>query len=86
MNSYYVIHSFRDKWDGNHHYKNGDKYPRAGCKPASERVSELASALNAAHRPLIAEVENKLPEAVKETAEELSEAPKKASTKRTQKK
>lgn len=86
MSCYYVIHSFRDKWDGDHHYKSGDKYPRAGCKPTPERIAELASALNSAHRPLIAVSDSTPPEAVGKETEEQAEAPKKAAAKRTRKK
>lgn len=38
---YTVIAEFTDSLDGGFRYYAGDQYPRAGYKPAKERIDEL---------------------------------------------
>lgn len=50
---YKVIEAFADLQDGNHVYRHGDTYPRAGYNPTSERINELSCSSNMLNRPLI---------------------------------
>lgn len=52
--AYEVIRDFTDLQDGNHIYRAGDKYPRAG-KGKKARIDELSGAENKRGEPLIAE-------------------------------
>lgn len=52
---YRVIKDFKDLQDGNHVYREGDKYPRKG-RPKKERVEELLGSENKRGEPLIEEV------------------------------
>lgn len=56
---YKVIHEFLDLQDGNHHYKEGDTYPRRGKKAIAERIEELSGDGNKIGTPLIKEVPSK---------------------------
>lgn len=50
---YRVISAFNDLLDGNHLYKVGDEYPRAGYSTTGNRVKELLSSENKQRKPLI---------------------------------
>lgn len=69
---YKTIVYFTDLQDMNHVYKVGDVYPREGITVPDSRIASLASENNLQGKPLIEEVEE-----VVESAEELTEAPKK---------
>lgn len=56
---YKVIHEFLDLQDGNHHYKEGDTYPRRGKKIVAERVEELSGTDNKIGIQLIKEMPSK---------------------------
>lgn len=60
-----VIVKFVDLQDDNHIYRVGDVFPRPNKKVSEARISELKSADNKRHRPLIEEVKIEAPEPVK---------------------
>ena len=43
---YKVIIEFADTLDNKHLYHAGDNYPREGCEPKNERISELSTDKN----------------------------------------
>lgn len=53
---YRVIIGFHDLHDGQHEYRPGDEYPRAGYEPAPSRIEELSGCSNARRTPLIEEI------------------------------
>ena len=56
---YQVICKFADLLDSNHVYEEGAEYPRKGYSPSSDRIDELSTNRNKAHRPLIVFVPEK---------------------------
>lgn len=56
---YKALINFADASDGGHVYAVGDEYPRAGLKPAKERIAELASDKNLLGVKIIEEVKVK---------------------------
>lgn len=58
MGKYRVISYFTDLQDGEHVYKVGDAYPRAGMDAAEERVKELAGNENLQGRALIEAIDD----------------------------
>lgn len=70
---YKVIKFFTDLQDNNYPYNEGDTFPRVGVEVTEGRLTELAGSDNLQGVPLIQPVE------------EVKEAPKKATAKRTKK-
>ncbi len=60
VETYKVIHSFKDLKDSNYVYHEGkDTYPRKGLKPTKKRIEELSSTQNKLGKVLIEKVEEK---------------------------
>lgn len=53
---YLTTRAFVDLEDGNYRYEAGEKYPRKGYKPSTERVEALKEGNNKAGLKLIKEV------------------------------
>lgn len=50
---YEVVYRFADLKDDSYIYEVGDKYPREGYEPTSERIGELSGTDNKIGKPLI---------------------------------
>jgi gas vesicle protein len=84
--TFLVIAPFVDLEDGHHMYRVGDVYPRAGLNVSEERIMQLLSTQNKAHKSFlerVAEQTNEESSAVETETVETVEQPKKRRTKRS---
>lgn len=84
--TFLVIAPFVDLEDGHHMYRVGDIYPRAGLNVSDERIMQLLSNKNKAHKSLlerVAKQTNEESSAVETETVEAVEQSKKRRTKRS---
>ena len=73
---YKVIEDFKDRFDGGHHYKTGEDFPRDGVDPEESRVQSLLTKANLEGRPFIVKDEpgeTAYPKLIKKGLYELSD-------------
>lgn len=84
--TFLVVTPFVDLKDGHHIYRKGDIYPRAGLNVSDERIMQLLSTQNKAHKSFlerVAEQTNEENSAVETKTVETVEQPKKRRRKRS---
>lgn len=84
--TFLVIAPFVDLEDGHHIYRKGDIYPREGLNVSDERIMQLISTQNKAHKSFlerVAEQTNEENSAVETETFETVEQPKKRRRKRS---
>lgn len=79
--TFLVIAPFVDLEDGHHMYRVGDIYPRAGLNVSEERIMQLLSTQNKAHKSFLERIAEQTDEESSAVAE--AEQPKKRRTKRS---
>lgn len=84
--TFLVIAPFVDLEDGHHIYRKGDIYPRSGLNVSDERIMQLLSTQNKAHKSFlerVAEQTNEENSVVETKTVETVEQPKKRRRKRS---
>lgn len=79
--TFLVVVPFIDLEDGHHMYRKGDIYPREGLNVSDERIMQLLSTQNKAHKSFLERVAEPITEESSAVAE--TEQPKKRRTKRS---
>ena len=72
---YKVVCKFADLLDNNHIYEEGAEYPRKGYSPSSDRIEELSTSRNKAHKPLIAFIPDPVVQKVVQEPKEVVQEP-----------